>query len=391
MAHQVVMPRLGWNMEEGSVAAWRKKDGDAVTAGEILLEIESDKAVQEVEAVDSGILRIPSDSPPIGKAVAVGTVLAWLVAPGEQAPAAAPPAASAPAADAAPSAASSPAAASPAVEPANLRTRGGPTISPRARRAARQLGVDWSDLTGSGSTGRIVERDVRAAAQARDLVPAAVDGSPPGPAGRVGYPAFLTTEADITALMWLHGSGSGIAPGRPSYDDLLLKLAAQALVCNPRANARFEGTSVVRPATVDVGMTVHAGRGLATPVIRDAPSKSLRQIARESAALAQRTRTGRVSADELTGATLVVTDLGAFDIDGFVPAAGTFACAALSVGRVVAKPAATDAETGRIEVRRTVNLTLTFDVRLFDPVTAARLLQTVKRYVEQPLLWLVVA
>jgi len=171
MPFEVVLPRLGWNMETGRLGEWLKKDGEHVEAGELLFTVEGDKATQEVEALDSGILRIPPDSPPPGKEVPVGTLLGYLVEPGEALPFAAP---SAPASESANQRIS---------ESANQRTSepppipntqypiSAPTISPRARRVAGELGVDWTGLKGSGRTGRIVERDVRQAVERAPLAP----------------------------------------------------------------------------------------------------------------------------------------------------------------------------------------------------------------------------
>ncbi len=163
MAFEVTMPRLGWSMEVGTLAEWQKKDGDRVEAGEILFAVEGDKAIQEVEALESGILRIPPDSPPPGQELPVGTVLAYIVQPGEEVPfeketAAAP-------AAAAVLESTVPMQATPPLEHTKHKL---PVISPRARRVAEELGVDWTTLKGSGRTGRIVERDVRQAAEARD-------------------------------------------------------------------------------------------------------------------------------------------------------------------------------------------------------------------------------
>jgi pyruvate dehydrogenase E2 component (dihydrolipoamide acetyltransferase) len=164
MAFEVTMPRLGWSMEVGSLAGWHKKDGDRVEAGEILFTVEGDKALQEVEALESGVLRIPPDSPPPGQEMPVGTVLAYIVQPGEKAPfeGGTTTGISTPAAVLGPKASPEPAS-----YPVPKRTRDGwPAISPRARRVAEELGVDWTTLKGSGRTGRIVERDVRQAAEA---------------------------------------------------------------------------------------------------------------------------------------------------------------------------------------------------------------------------------
>lgn len=181
MAFEVVMPRLGWNMEEGALATWRKRDGDLVEAGEILFEVESDKAVQEVEALDSGVLRIPPDSPPPGQQVPVGTLLAYLAKPGEAIAFGA--SASATAAPASVQVSAAPAAAP--IEQAFTPQRPGrerPAVSPRAARVASELGVDWTTLKGSGRTGRIVERDVRQAAALAQVAVSSVGGTLPGEA-----------------------------------------------------------------------------------------------------------------------------------------------------------------------------------------------------------------
>jgi pyruvate dehydrogenase E2 component (dihydrolipoamide acetyltransferase) len=164
MAFEIVMPRLGWTMESGSVAEWHKRDGDFVQAGETLFSVEAEKALQEVEAFESGILRIPPDAPALGTPVPVGTLLGYLVAPGEPTPVASQatpghPAPAPPQALAAPEAARR--------EPGTVggaSSDAGPAISPRARRVAQELGVEWQRLTGTGRGGRIEERDVRAAA-----------------------------------------------------------------------------------------------------------------------------------------------------------------------------------------------------------------------------------
>ena len=178
MAFEVVLPRLGWSMEVGSLVEWHKKDGDYVEAGEILLSVESEKAVQEVEALESGILRIPPDSPPLGQEVPVGTLLGYLVKAGEAAPFEGRRAAEVPLAApaAAPPAVPAPTIATPtpvlSASGSERRSAKEQSISPRAKRLALELGVEWRTLTGSGRNGRIEERDVRAAAAAGGGPPA---------------------------------------------------------------------------------------------------------------------------------------------------------------------------------------------------------------------------
>jgi pyruvate dehydrogenase E2 component (dihydrolipoamide acetyltransferase) len=407
MAFEVVMPRLGWNMEEGAVVGWRKKDGDPVTAGEILFEVESDKAVQEVEALESGLLRIPPESPPLGTHVPVGTVIAWLVKPGEKMPSGAPPTAA-------------------GIVPAGSRAAEAPRppegkrirISPRARRAASALGVDWALLSGSGSSGRILERDVRQAAAAGTGVPAAAarvvraHEALPAPVtpsqdvlpissvrrltaermsagAHTTAPVTLTTEADATDLVRLRGrlKGDGGQPA-PSYNDLLAKLAADALVDHPELNARFEGDSIVQSTTVNVAIAVDTERGLLAPVVRDVQAKSLRRVARETADLIERARAGRIRPEELRGGTFTITNLGMYEIDAFTPIINLPECAILGVGRIVAKQVVTDSEAGRLAIRHMVVLSLTFDHRLVDGAPAARFLQKIKRNIDKPYLWL---
>jgi pyruvate dehydrogenase E2 component (dihydrolipoamide acetyltransferase) len=454
MAFEVTMPRLGWNMEVGTLATWRKHDGETVAIGEILFEVESDKAVQEVEALEGGVLRIPPDSPAVGAQVPVGTVLAYLVRPGEAVPLQAKPAAGAPAL---PTESRAPAPA-PTAEALPREGRKRPAISPRAARVAGELGVNWKTLTGSGRTGRIVERDVRQAA----LSPAAVDATssarvspvarrlaealgvdlaqlaaqqpgkrieradveaargaaqPEAPAPKAAAPAggrtvpisqvrrvtaermaaaahttapvTLTTEADATELVRLRqqlkDNGASVVP---SYNDLLAKLAAQALTEHPQLNARFEGDAIVQPAAVNIGIAVDTERGLLVPVVRDVQAKSLRQVAEAAARLIEQIRSGHVSPDDLQGGTFTITNLGMYEIDAFSPIINLPECAVLGVGRIVAKQVVVDPEAERVTIRRMMSLSLTFDHRLVDGAPAARFLQRVKLYVENPYLWL---
>lgn len=456
MAFEVVMPRLGWNMETGSLFEWLKQDGDRVEAGEILFTVESDKAIQEVEALESGILRIPPDTPPPGKPVPVGTLLAYLVTPGEELPFVAQ-------AETAPAqkqtaATPSPTRAVPVTVP-HMSERKRPAVSPRAARVASELGVDWTPLKGSGRTGRIVERDVRQAAAVtpatEETLPSGVRVSPvarrvahelgvnleqlaaqmpgkrieradveaaarkvvsaapsaprmPAPAatGDVVLPitqmrritaermvasahnaasVTLTTEADATELVRLRNQlTSDITQLVPSYSDLLTKLVAQALIEHPQVNARFMGESIVQSATVNIGIAVDTERGLLVPVVYDVQTKSLRQIAQESAAMIERARSGRLSPDDLHGGTFTITNLGMYEIDTFTPIINLPECAILGVGRIMPKQVVVDVEAERVAVRHMMFLSLTFDHRLVDGAPAAHFLQTIKHLIECP-------
>ena len=203
-------------------------------------------------------------------------------------------------------------------------------------------------------------------------------------------PVTLTTEADATELVRLRAQllEDGRGPV-PSYVDVLAKLVAAALAEHPMLNARLDGDVIHQSPTVNMGIAVDTERGLLVPVLRDMAAKSLRQIAQESAALIERARAGRLTADELTGGTFTITNLGMYEIDAFTPIINLPECAVLGMGRIVAKQVVVDAEAERVAIRQMVFLSLTFDHRLVDGGPAARFLQRVKQYVERPYLWLV--
>jgi pyruvate dehydrogenase E2 component (dihydrolipoamide acetyltransferase) len=203
-------------------------------------------------------------------------------------------------------------------------------------------------------------------------------------------PVTLTTEADATELVRLRKQlqDDGSQP-LPSYNDLMARLVAQALLEHPMVNARFDGDTIVQAATAHIGLAVDTDRGLLVPVLRDVQTKSLRQIARESAALIAKARAGRITVEELQGGTFTITNLGMYEIDAFTPIINLPECAILGVGRIVPKQVVVDAEAERVAIRQMMFLSLTFDHRLLDGAPAARFLQRVKQYVEKPYLWLV--
>ncbi len=477
MPFEIVMPRLGWNMESGSLGQWLKADGETVEAGELLFTVEGDKATQEVEALESGTLYIPAGAPPPGQEVPVGTVLGYLLGPGETPPESQGTGKGAPVAAQSVTSGTLPVA--PTAMPPQREEQQAPAISPRARRIAHELGLDWARalqdgrLRGTGRTGRIREADVRAAARLRTHAPAAsplaqrlatelgidmaalaaqmpgrrieradvereaerlrsgaaapavASAEPPHLPLRAGAPppvsgirkaiaerlaisaqttaaVTLTTEADATELVRLRAQLK--ADGRqpvPSYTDLLIKLAAVALVELPPLNARFEGESIVQSPEVNIGIAVDTERGLLVPVLRDAGEKTLREVALEAATLIERTRAGRVTANELRGGTFTITNLGMYDIDAFTPIINLPECAILGVGRIVPKqvvqaaldelPALADtpeSAAAQVVIRGMMFLSLTFDHRLVDGAPAARFLQRIKQFVEKPYLWL---
>jgi pyruvate dehydrogenase E2 component (dihydrolipoamide acetyltransferase) len=253
---------------------------------------------------------------------------------------------------------------------------------------AAELRVEWAALTGSGRSGRIAERDVRAAAtgratplrSVRRLIAERMSAS-----ARAVAPVTLTTDADATALVRLRAEMPAPAP---TYTDLIVKLAAAALLEHPALNASLGGDAIVQHAGVHVGVAVDTERGLLVPVLRDVPGKSLPQLAAESAALAAAARSGTISPDDLRGGTFTVTSLGMYEIDAFTPIVNLPECAVLGVGRIVARPVVVGEDTDVIAVRKMLALSLTFDHRVVDGAPAARFLQRVKQLVERPAPWL---
>ncbi len=451
MASEIVMPRLGWNMEAGTVVEWLKRDGDRITAGEYLLLVEGDKSVSEVEALDSGTLHIPGNALRLGEELPVGTILAYLVQGDERIPqgAVAPaPSRGEPAPqeaergvevaapadtaegvgdlpptrhalDGEPTGASADAAGGPGDRPP-IRRRRGPVASPRAKRVAKQLGVDWSNLVGSSRSGRIVEQDVRAAS-ARATPPAAATpptrtaGTPtvaPAPQAtatplsptrrligarmaastQTAAAVTLTTEADASALVRTRADLAEALAEQggtvPSYNDFFARLVAVALREFPDLNAWLTDEGIVRHDAVHVGLAVDTERGLLVPVLRDVQAKSVRALAAESARLIAEARAGTTPAADLGGGTFTITNLGMYEIDAFTPIINPPQCAILGIGRLVARPVVVDEAAGTVAVRTMVALSLTFDHRIVDGGPAARFLQRIKQFVERPIVWL---
>ena len=466
MPHDVVMPRLGWTMEVGRVVEWLKGDGEAVEAGDLILAIESDKAVTEVEALDSGILRIPPE-PQIGVELPVGALLGYIVEPDEPDPFTVDPAMPPENPEEALSTPSVPVGepftgsraangvssnvAQVAITSSNGATAHEPAISPRARRIAEELGVDWRALTGSGSTGRIRESDVRAAATTvmpslaatratpevrrlaaeagvnlatispggpggrvtrADVLAAARSSSPAsdhmagsedmtplrrvifermGEAARTVAPVTLTSDADATELVRLRDllkeEATGSGEAVPAFTDFIARLVAQSLREHPALNASVTGDRIVQHEHVHIGIAVDTERGLLVPVVRDADRKSAHAIALESKRLIEASRSGHAGGDDLRGSTFTITNLGMHDIDAFTPIINLPECAVLGLGRIVSRPVVLD-DGETVAVRKMMALSLTFDHRIVDGAPAARFLQAVKRKIERPYTWL---
>jgi len=416
MATTVFMEALSPTMEEGRLVKWHKHEGDAVKAGDTLAEVETDKAIMDLQARADGILRQVSAAE--GQTVPVGKELAVIVAPGEPLGAgrgtgderrvAPSPAATAPASSPAPRH-SPPAAAAADAAPVKA--------SPLARRMAKESGVDLKLLTGSGPGGRVVRRDLetaraRPAATVSASAPVAPVPPPPSPVpvsrtdasyedvpltqirktiakrlaaslGPVPH-YFLTTEVDMErAAEAREALNRDLGDeGRISFNDIVVKAAALALTRHRACNAWFQDDHIRYWNEVHVGVAVAVEDGLITPVIRHADRKSLREIGREAHDLAQRARNRRLRPEEYTGSTFSVSNLGMFDIDQFTAVINPPEAAILAVGSVTQKPVVAD---GTIVARRRVRLTLSCDHRVIDGATGAVFLKTLKQMLENPL------
>lgn len=387
MAHDVVMPRLGWTMEEGTLVEWLKASGETVQAGEVLFTVESDKALNEVESFDTGTLHIPGNAPAPGDTVPVGTVLGYVLAEGDTPPAEVPPPPAA--APSSPTAGKAPVAPVPAASGAERGAK--PAISPRARKLAKELGVDWEQLTGSGSTGRITEDDIRDAAEAG---PASTAETPTGQrtpmsptrraiaarlvsSHRDGAPVTLTAEFDVTDLVALR---SNTKP-RPAYNDYLIHFVAKALEAHPGLNSSLVGDDILLHDGIHIGFAVDTDVGLLVPVVQNANNKSVAQIARDTASLGGQALRGELGREQMEGGTFTITNLGAAGIDAFTPIINPPQCAILGVGRITQRPAVHD---GQVVPRWLTVVSLSFDHRIIDGGPAARFLATLRQLVEAP-------
>jgi pyruvate dehydrogenase E2 component (dihydrolipoamide acetyltransferase) len=382
MAIPITVPRLGWNMEEGTFAGWLKREGDAVRAGEALFRLESDKATEEIESLDSGILRIADDAPREGDVVKVGAVIAHLLEKGESSSLVVSRSLPEPLTSVPPPQRGE---ASKKSNPSSLRGEGRKTASPRARRVAKRLGLDWTTLSGTGRNGRVRERDVLAASPTVFSAPAL----PPTRrtiARRMleGHlttaPVTLTTTADATNLVNLRRQFKAVGDA-PSYNDFLLALTAQALRQHPSVNAHWSDDRPAPCPDIHLGLAVETEQGLLVPVVRDVPAKSLKQLVPETRTLIERARHGKLRADEMQGGTFTVTSLGAYGIDAFTPLLNPPQVGILGVGRIQRRPAVVGE---KITAKEQITLSLTFDHRAIDGAPAARFLQTLVGLIENP-------
>ncbi len=376
------MPKLGPSMEEGTVAKWHKNEGDAVSAGDPLVDIETDKTVVEIEAEAAGILRkvFARD----GEKVPVGAVLGLVGSkeepmpapqPEEQRPASRP-------------------SEMPQGEPTDAAEEPGVRASPAARRRARELGLDLQRVSGTGPGGRIVTEDVERAARAAPFAPA---GAPAGTVitlnsmrraiaermseSKHAIPHFYTgADVDMASVVaaraaWKAKEGEAA----PSINDLLIWACARALKEHRAMNSGWTGDRITLFSEINIGVAMAVGNGLIVPVVRAADALSPREIAERTRLLAQKAADKKLTPFDTEGATFTITNLGMFEVDWFIPIINPPQCAILAAGQVADRVVP---HAGSIAIRQGMTLILSADHRIVDGVAAGRLLRSIKTVLE---------
>ncbi len=434
MATKVFMEALSPTMEEGRLVKWLKNEGDAVKSGDVLAEVETDKAVMELAARGEGVLRKrlvnEGEAVPVGTLVGVigskdedisaltagavktgdgrsktedGGAKAALAAPPAVAPVAAPPAVAASTPSSISPSSISP---SPIAAPAN----GGRTLSsPLAKRLADEKGLDLSRVAGSGPGGRIIKRDIEAAIatgtsagspQSSSIfhLPSSVDfedvpltlirktiarrlAESIGP-----IPTFyLTAEFDLQRASEMRAAMAAMGDDyKVSFNDIILKATATALAQHPEVNAHWLGDHIRLHHRVHLGMAVATDDGLIVPVIFDADRKRMGEIAIESKALAKKARERKLTPAEYTGSTFSVSNLGMMQIEQFTAIINPPECGILAIGAIEDKPIV--AADGSVQTRKRLRVTMSCDHRAVDGAVGARFLQTLRRMIENPLM-----
>lgn len=397
MATNIVMPQMGYDMREGTVVRWHKKEGETVARGDVLAEIETDKAIVEFEAYTNGVLgKIMAAA---GVVVPVGELIAVITAPGESVPDNLPVAKEEPAvaaASAAPKVAETP-------DVAAVASQGEVRASPIARRLARERGVNLGDIIGSGPGGRIVEKDVLEYTPSETSAAVSASSVSPKPAptlvelsrmrqaiARVTADSkreaphfYVTAEVDMTRAMNLRRDINEAIPGgvRVTVNDLIVKAAAIALVRHPKFNASFQGESLRMNASVNIGIAIALEAGLMVPGISNCETKKLTEIAADSKDLIERANSGHLRNEEYSETTFSVSNLGMYDVESFTAIIYPPHAAVLAVGTVKEQAVVRD---GELSVAQTMKATLSTDHRVADGAEAAQFLVEIKNILENP-------
>ena len=389
MVTEVIMPKMGQTMERGKIIKWLKKDGEEVRRGDPLLEIETDKTTIEVEARESGILKIIAEE---GEEVPIATTIAYIIKEGETIPEGKEP--------------------KKTPEKAEVTPVKRVKASPLARKIAEEKGIDLTKVQGTGPGGRITKNDVLAylerEAEAASAEKASMESTLPEyevvpmssmrraiarkmVESKTYAPHFyVTVQVDMTEavrmrenLIPLFEAKKGV---RLSFTHLLIKAVASALGKYPQLNATFEEDEIRIWKDVNIGIAVSLEDGLIVPVLRGANKLDLFEIASQASELVTKAREKRLREDEFSGGTFTISNMGAVGVDSFIAIINIPETAILATGRISDKPAVVD---GELTIRKMMNMTLSADHRVVDGVTAAKFLQEIKRLLESPYLLVV--
>ncbi len=419
MISEVVMPQMGADMTEGTIIRWIKNEGDPVERGEIIAEIETDKANVEIEAFESGTFRKVLAQE--GATVDVGTPIAVIAAPEDDisqytgSTAAPPPAAAAesppakapavaestaePKAEPPATQGSQPGAPRPTQPGSALRTNGRVRASPVARKLATERGIDLSTLQGTGPDGRIVRRDVEAAKSASGAAPGTLQPSGPQPVAmskmrqaiarrmaqskREAPHYYITVDIDMADAERMRHQLNDVHHNElhVSVNDVIVKASALALEEHPAFNTWFVDDSIQQHGAINICIAIALDDGLIAPAIPDCGSKTLIDISNASRDLAQRAKAGSLKPDEYTGGTFTVSNLGAFDVETLIAIIQPPQSAILGVGAVRDVPIVRD---GEIAVGRLMKVALSADHRVTDGVQGAKFLNEIRGLLEKP-------
>jgi pyruvate dehydrogenase E2 component (dihydrolipoamide acetyltransferase) len=406
VAYEVTFPRQGWSVDEAVFVEWLKREGDIVQPGEPIFSVETEKAVQEVEAIDEGVLCIAPDSPKPGDTIRVGELVAYLLEEGETSPFA-------------PTGHESKQNLSESkeqvVQDSHFHDRDGEVSSttehepfaeetsgntgpgnatPRARKRARQEGIPLSSVSGSGKGGRIHESDVIAMLSSESSKTERRESSSPSGMRRTiaermmrsrnsTAAVTLTTRANADNLVALRSHFQRGAPtdvtSIPSYMDFVIYTVARMIQQHLILAARWKDDRLILPDRIDIGFAVDTVVGLVVPVVRDVPSLSLHALAQSTHDLAERARSRVLQPQELNGGVFSVTNLGAYGIDVFTPIINYPECAVLGIGRITREPVVVGESLG---IRSMMWMSLTFDHRIVDGAPAARFLDALRKELE---------
>ena len=379
MAQEIRFPRLGWSMEDGRFVGWLKENGQHIQEGEPLFEMEGEKAVQEIESIGSGILyRLPTGPTP-ETVVTVGCLLGYLLEPGEEPPQTTPP-----------EPLGSTQAETPRTDVQKTKLSAGMTAAtPRARRLAKEYGIDWRTLAGTGRAGRIREIDIKRYAENATQTQGAVlsqvfTSRRKSIAERLRnsrqktIPVTLHTRCDATGLVnYRNQLKSTGVPLVASFNDIIAKRLVVVLGKHPAMRVRWKDDhsdlEIVEHLDCHIGLAVDTPEGLLVPVIRDLSNLELDQIASQSLELISIARSGRLTRSQMQGGVITLTNLGSYGIDAFTPIINYPEIAILGIGAIRKEPVFM--QDSRLEARHIMSLSLTFDHAAIDGAPAAAFLK----------------